>query len=347
MPSYVLLTRLKSRANRLVLDEPERLKEIRKTLEQFEAKIIADYHLLGKYDHCTIFEISDNFRAQKAVLHEELTSSKDTMLLAAIDMPLFQRLLQAEIQTVGPHEWQVKWWAKSVRLCFRWYQYSRWMWRYCKPFIVTGLENFKAVKGPCIVVGNHTSHFDALALFHGLPQRVKWNIYFGAAADRWFLKGGGGRKELALQPWYNSLIGGSFPIRRGGGSATLKYSEWLLDRGANLAISPEGTRSTSRKMARVKYGVAILALKKKVPIVPCYLSGLNKLRPKGSREIFPGPASANFQPAIHLPDDISVPDATRMIYDSLNLPHKRVMKFGSEAARWNISDRELDRMVNR
>ena len=147
MPSYVLLTRLKSRANRLVLDEPERLKEVRKTLEQFEAKIIADYHLLGKYDHCTIFEISDNFRAQKAVLHEELTSSKDTMLLAAIDMPLFQRLLQAEIQTVGPHEWQVKWWAKSVRLCFRWYQYSRWMWRYCKPFTVTGLENFKAVKG--------------------------------------------------------------------------------------------------------------------------------------------------------------------------------------------------------
>ena len=185
------------------------------------------------------------------------------------------------------------------------------------------------------MVGNHTSHFDALALFHGLPQRVKWNIYFGAAADRWFLKGGGGRKEIVLQPWYNSLIGGSFPIRRGGGSATLDYSKWLLDHGANLAIFPEGTRSTSRKMSRFKHGVALLAIEKKVPIVPCYLTGLNKLRPKGSREIFPGPAAANYQPPIYLPDGITVPDATRMIFDGLNTPHQLVAEHGPEAARWN------------
>ena len=40
MPHSVLLTRLHSRANRLVLDNPELLKDIRRTLEEFEAKII-------------------------------------------------------------------------------------------------------------------------------------------------------------------------------------------------------------------------------------------------------------------------------------------------------------------
>ena len=87
-------------------------------------------------------------------------------------------------------------------------------------------------------------------------------------------------------------------------------------------------------MARFKYGVAILALEMKVPIVPCYLTGLAKLRPKGTREIFPGPASANYGTPIYLPDDISVPDATRLIYDSLNTVHERVLEHGDAAAAW-------------
>ena len=335
MPAYVLLNNLSSQAQRQVLDDPHKLTGVREVLEQYEANILHDFHVMGEFNHCTIFEVSDNFRAQKAALQEELTQAKDAVLMPAIDMPLFQSMVKKEIRTEGPHEWQVSLWAKTARLSFRWYQYSRWMWKYCKPFTRTGLENFKGVNAPCIVVGNHTSHLDALALFHGLPQRIKWNIYFGAAADRWFLKNGGGRPDLALQPWYNSLIGGSFPIRRGGGSATLDYSKWLLDQGANLAIFPEGTRSTSKRMSRFKHGVSLLAIEKKVPVVPCYLVGLNKLRPKGQREVTPGPVWVHYQPPIYLPEGISVPEATQVIYDSLNKVHQRVMEHGPEAGRWD------------
>jgi 1-acyl-sn-glycerol-3-phosphate acyltransferase len=333
MPAYILLSRLSSDAEKNIIEDEKYLFNIRHVLEQWEANVIADYHLLGIYNHCTIFEVSDNFRAQQAVLNIEITHSPDTLLLPGIDLKLFQDLIKKEIRTEGPHEWQISWWAKLLRLSLRWRQYSKWMWRYCKPFTATGKEHFKGIEGPCIVVGNHTSHFDSLALYHGLPQRIKYNIYFGAAADRWFLKDGGGRKELELQPWFNSLAIGSFPIRRGGGSATLDYSKWLLDQGANLAIFPEGTRSTGRNMARFKHGVALLALEKKVPIVPCYLTGLKELRPKGTREIFPGPASVNYQPPIYLPEDIDVPGATKMIHDSLSTIHERVHVHGSEAAR--------------
>ena len=335
MPVYVLLSRLHSAAMKAILKEPDQLRGVRRVLEEYEATILEDYHLLGIYDHCTVFEVSDNFRAQKATLHQELTSADYSMLLAAIDFPLFQRMVSQEIRTDGPHRWQVQWWAKFVRLCFRWYHFSKHMWRYAKPFTVTGMENFAGVKGPCIVVANHTSHFDALALFHCLPQRVKWNIYFGAAADRLFLRKGGGRKELALQPWYNSLIGGNFPISRGGGSATLDYSKWLLEQGANLAIFPEGTRSTSRKLSRFKHGVSILALECHVPVVPVYLTGLSKLRPKGSREVAPGPVTANIQPPLYFSPGTSIPDATRMIYDSLNSVHQRVLEEGEAAGKWD------------
>ena len=134
MPAYILLSRLNVDGLRKVVEEPESLFGVRRTLENFEANILADYHLLGKFNHCTIFEVSDNFRAQKAALHLELTHAPDTMLLPAMDMPLFQRMVKQEIRTDGPHKWQVDWWAKVARLSFRWYQYSRWIWRYCKPF---------------------------------------------------------------------------------------------------------------------------------------------------------------------------------------------------------------------
>lgn len=333
MPAYILLSRLSSSGAREVAADPEKLKSIRGTLEKWEATILADYYLLGSFDHCTIFEVSDNLRAHQAVLHQELTDTVDSVLLPAIDLDLFERLVKQEIRTDGPHEWQIRWWAKVARLAFRWYQYDRWIWQYFKPLNVTGLDNLKDMKTPCIVVANHTSHFDTFALLGALPTRIRWNTYMGAAADRWFLRKGGGRKELALQPWYNSLIGGSFPIRRGGGSATLDYSKWLLDSGANLGIFPEGTRSTGKKMARFKHGVSILALEKNVPIVPIYLSGVNKIRPKGTRDIIPGPVYAHIQKPIYLNANLNVRDATREIYDALNIPHQRSLVHGDLAGR--------------
>jgi 1-acyl-sn-glycerol-3-phosphate acyltransferase len=332
MPTYVMLSRFTTRTMHSVVDDPTKLLLLRKALESSEAKIHNEFHLLGEWDHCTVFEASDNFRAYHATLAQELTDAADTLLLPAMDLQLFQRLITAQAGTVGPHEWQVEWWAKAARAAMRWHGYSRYVWEACKPLTITGREHFKGIVGPCIVVGNHTSHLDALVLFHALPQRVKWNVYFGAAADRWFITG---RKELVMQPWYQSLVMGTFPIQRGGGSRALDYPKWLLQRGANLVIFPEGTRSTSRKMAKFRHGVSILATEFDVPVVPIYLTGLNKLRPKGSREIHPGPAGAHFQRPVRLPKGTSVPDATRAIYDSLNHIHERVQEFGSDAAASN------------
>jgi len=52
---------------------------------------------------------------------------------------------------------------------------------------------------------------DTLVLFEAMPERVKRNLYFGAAADRWFRQR---QEKLVLQPWYQSMVLGNFPIVR-------------------------------------------------------------------------------------------------------------------------------------
>lgn len=135
-----------------------------------------------------------------------------------------------------------------------------------------------------------------------------------------------------MQPWYQSLAMGTFPIQRGGGSRALEYPRWLLDQGCNLIIFPEGTRSTSRSMAKFRHGVSVLALEKDVPVVPVFLTGLKAIRPKGSRELFPGPAGAYVMDPIRFGPGTAVPDATRRLYEAMNAVHQRVAQFGDEAA---------------
>ncbi len=328
MPAFVLLTKFSAPALREAVADPSALHYVREALESFEAKVLVDFRLVGEYDHCTIFEAPDEFHAYQACLVNEIGDCDDTRIMPAIDLQLFESLITKEGGTVGPHEWQVSTWAKALRFAFRWHGYSRWVWQACKPLHVSGRENFREVKGPCIVVGNHTSHLDGLVLRHALPQRVKWNIYSGAAADRWFIKG---RKELIMQPWYQSLVMATFPIQRGGGSRALDYPKWLLSKGASVLIFPEGTRSTSRRLAKFKHGPSILAIESGVSVVPCYLYGLNKLRPKGSREVTPGPAWAHFLPPLRFDRNTAVPEATYAIFNALNAVHERAMAEGPSA----------------
>lgn len=330
MPRYVMLMRYHSAGMRAIESNPQTLYEIHDAIARWEAKVLESYRLLGEWDQCTIFEAPDNFKAYRATLAQELGTTADTEILPAIDFDLFSRLVSTEAGSVGPHRWQITWWARIGRRLFRWHAYDRFANRYCKPLTVTGLHKFDTIKGPCIIVANHTSHMDALVLNASLPNRIRWNVYSGAAADRWFVKG---RKELVMQPWYQSLAMGTFPIQRGGGSKALDYPKWLLENGCNLIIFPEGTRSTSRSMAKFRHGVSVLALEKNVPVVPVFLTGLKAMRPKGSREIFPGPAGANVLDPIYFEEGTTVPDATRRIYDALNEVHLKVGEFGDEAAR--------------
>ena len=329
MAHYILLMKYHSAGLLEAHKNPEYLRGIHDSIERWEAKVIDSYHLLGEYDQCTIIDAPNNFKAYRATLGQELSTTAHTEILPAIDLPLFQRLMEQSVKTAGPHRWQIEGWARRIRRMMRWYAYTRWETKYFTEFTITGQEKIANLSGPCIVIANHASHLDQYALLGALPEHIRSNIYFGAAADRWFIRG---RKEVTLQPWYQSLVNGAFPIQRGGGSKTLDYPKWLLEKGANLMIFPEGTRSRSSQLARFKHGVSILALQAKVPVVPVYMTGLKAMRPPGTREITPGPVASHILDPLFFDPYAEVPEATHAIFSAMNAVHQRVLKYGDEAA---------------
>ena len=187
------------------------------------------------------------------------------------------------------------------------------------------MENWRRVSKPCIVVANHASHYDQYCLMKAIPWSVRVNLYFGAAADRWFLRG---RKEISLQPWYASLVTGLYPIQRGGGSRALEYPRWLLENGANLMLFPEGTRARGKKLSRFKHGVSILATEANVPVVPVYLEGLQQIRPPGTKESTPGPVAAHVLEPLYFEAGTEVPEATDRIHRAMLAKHEEILAKG-------------------
>jgi 1-acyl-sn-glycerol-3-phosphate acyltransferase len=237
----------------------------------------------------------------------------------------------SDVSYAGPHHWQISGWAKWVRRAMRRRAYTRWVDRYCQSLTVRGLEHLASLDEPAIFVANHQSHMDTLVLFEGMPEAIKRNLYFGAAADRWFVRG---KKKLELQPWYQSMVLGNFPIVRGGGAKALDYAGWLLRQGCNVCIFPEGTRTTRDELGRFKPGVALLALEHGVPVVPIYLSGLREMRPKGALHAKPGPAGVDVLAPVRFAAGTSVEVATAELREVLADRHaeERAAIAANEAA---------------
>lgn len=132
---------------------------------------------------------------------------------------------------------------------------------------VTGTENLPR-RGPVIVVSNHLSLWDPVAVGVALPRRV----YFMAKEELF---------RLPLVGWVLKGLG-AFPVRRGEGDlAAMRQAIRLLRQGKVVGIFPEGGRSRSGVLQPFQRGVAVLAAKTGAPVVPVALIGTNRIIGRG------------------------------------------------------------------
>jgi len=98
--------------------------------------------------------------------------------------------------------------------------------------------------------------------------------------------------------WKSKLIGrlllacGAFPVNRSGADReALQRCQAVLTGGEPLVMFPEGTRRSGPEVQELKDGVAYLALRAGVPVVPIGIGGSERAMPRGSS--FPRPRRVN------------------------------------------------------
>jgi 1-acyl-sn-glycerol-3-phosphate acyltransferase len=140
----------------------------------------------------------------------------------------------------------------------------------------TGRDKLARIKAPVILVANHVSHLDTPVILAALPRRFRKRTVVAAATDYFYRN-----RLVALAV---SLIFNTVPMdRRGGGlrKQAADHVDQLLDRGWNLLLFPEGTRSRSGVTGRMRRGAAVLAARHQVVIVPIRIRGTRDAMPPG------------------------------------------------------------------
>ena len=148
-------------------------------------------------------------------------------------------------------------------------------------FDIVGREHLPR-NGSFVLVANHASHLDAVALLSALPLRSLHRAYPLAARDYFCAN--------SLRMGLTAIIANVMLFDRDAtGLQGLKLCQQMLhQRGNVLVMFPEGTRSIDGRVGMFRRGVGLLVAGTPCPVVPCYLDGTFRAWPKGA--LIPRPA---------------------------------------------------------
>ena len=124
-----------------------------------------------------------------------------------------------------------------------------------------GLEYVRDLQAPYILMANHTTMLDPFMMAVAIPQ---YQIRFIGKKELWKFK------PFA---WFANAIR-AIPVDRHNSDMEAMRSCMRVTReGHVLGIFPEGTRHHEGLMTELESGVAMIALRAKVPLVPVYIAG--------------------------------------------------------------------------
>lgn len=133
-------------------------------------------------------------------------------------------------------------------------------------FSVKGRQNLPA-EPPFVLVANHASHLDVLALAGSCPGRLRDRIFPIAAGDTFF--------ESVPVAAFAAYALNALPLwRKNCDPKDLQeLRSRLTEEPCAFVLFPEGTRTRTGEMAKFKRGIGALVASTLVPVVPCYLEG--------------------------------------------------------------------------
>lgn len=142
------------------------------------------------------------------------------------------------------------------------YVFTKILFTICYRFRVKG--NKKLPKSPCIIVANHRSAIDGFLITYNFSRKENKDIFFFAKEKHW-------RSKIArFFARKNNII--LMDINKNV-RQSLQEMCAVLEKGKNIVIFPEGTRSKDNTMRKFKETFAILSKELNIPVVPVAITG--------------------------------------------------------------------------
>jgi 1-acyl-sn-glycerol-3-phosphate acyltransferase len=127
-------------------------------------------------------------------------------------------------------------------------------------FRVSGLEHLPG-RGPYIVAANHANYLDGVVLATALPRKISFLVM-----PRVY-------RATPLHPYFHDHVG-SIPVSLARPDpGAIRRALRVLEQGGVIGIFPEGPFSRHGRLVRGQPGVALVALRSGVPVVPAAISG--------------------------------------------------------------------------
>ena len=141
-----------------------------------------------------------------------------------------------------------------------------------------------------ILIANHNSHMDTMALMSAIPSRFIHRVHPIAARDFF---GGSLFSRILMRYLVNATL-----IRRDREDPKrdpIDDMDKMLKKQRSLILYPEGSRGIPGKMSNFKRGLGYLVQRNpNINVIPVYLENIYKTLPKGKKLILPYNCSIKF-----------------------------------------------------
>jgi long-chain acyl-CoA synthetase len=151
---------------------------------------------------------------------------------------------------------------------------------------IRGRERLRGVRGPVLVVSNHTLYLDAAFVLAALPARFRNRLAVAMGGER--LRSmrhpppdmGLFRRRLDQLGYMLAVaLFNVFPLpKQSAFRESFQFAGELVDRGYSVLVFPEGELSPDGKLAAFRAGIGLLSNKLNIPVVPMRIDGLYELK---------------------------------------------------------------------
>jgi long-chain acyl-CoA synthetase len=184
-------------------------------------------------------------------------------------------------------------------------------------------------KGPLLIVANHVTAYDGPLVQYALASEYRrWmaTAMMGEMLDdyrHWRNPDWqpGHKGFYVLGPpayWLVTALFNVFPLpRQRDFQRSFAHAGQALDRGYNVMVFPEGTRSTEGQLARFRPGIGLLAKQSYVPVVPVGIRGLGAMKTRQQRWFRSGILEVHVGEAIYFAPEETEAAITARLHDEV------------------------------